>query len=124
MGCFFFALTGSYLRELNNIYRGEQRGTKIHKVVIGTIVGMGLYLIFMYKFIHGLNITISVALNVVCGLLGYELFTKLGSIDDIKKLSSDVAEIVKNLSIIGSFLDKIFGSKHDHTNGHDKNPKK
>ena len=115
IGCFFFAFTGAYLRELNNIYAGRQRDTKIHKVVIGTIVGMGIYLILVYKFIHDLNIIISVALNVICGLLGYEIFNRCSTIDGLKKTSSDVGEIVKNLSVIGSYIDKFFGSKKDQT---------
>ena len=124
IGCFFFAFTGAYLQELSNIYNGKQRGTKIHKVVIGTIVGMGIYLLLVYKFIHDLNITISVALNVISGLLGYEVFNRCSTIDGLKRTSSDIGEIVKNLSIIGSYIDKLFGSKDDHGQDKNKHPKK
>ena len=121
IGCFFFAFTGAYLHELNKIYSGKQRATKIHKIVIGTIIGMGLYLVMTYKFIHDLNISIAVALNVVCGLLGYEIFNRCSSIEGLKDTSKDVGDIVKNLSIIGSAIDKWFGSdKEDDSNHHKK----
>lgn len=112
-GCFFFAFTGSYLQEVSNIYKGKQRVTRIHKVVIGTIIGMGLYLIISAKFLTNAGISLSVAINVLCGLLGYEIFNKCSSIDGMKQTAADINEIVGNLFGIKDYLDKLFRSDND-----------
>ena len=77
------------MQEVSNIYKGKQRVTRIHKVVIGTIIGMGLYLIISAKFLTNAGISLSVAINVLCGLLGYEIFNKCSSIDGMKQTAAD-----------------------------------
>ncbi len=115
IGCFFFSFTGSYIQEIANIYKGKQRSTKIHKVVIGTIIGMGFYLLLVSKFIRNVNISLSVTLNVISGLLGYELFNRTSSIENIKQTTSDINEIFRNLFNIGVSLGKLLGN-HDKSN--------
>lgn len=113
IGCFFFAFTGSYLQEISNIYNGKQRVTKIHKVVIGTIIGMGFYLFISTYFFKHVGVTLSVALNVLSGLLGYEVFNRCSSIEGLKKTSKDINEIVQNLIGIKISFGKITDSDDD-----------
>lgn len=113
IGCFFFAFTGSYLQEISNIYKGKQRVTKIHKVVIGTIIGMGFYLFISAYFFSHVGVTLSVALNVLSGLLGYEVFNRCSSVEGLKSTSKDINEIFQNLLGIKSILGKIADSNDD-----------
>lgn len=108
IGCFFFAFTGSYLQEISNIYNGKQRVTKIHKVVVGTIFGMIIYLVLAARYIENIGVTLSVAINVICGLLGYEIFNRCSTIDGIKKLTQDISDIASNLLHIFDFVGDIF----------------
>ena len=39
-----------------------------------------------------------IAINVLTGALGYEMFNQCSSIDNIKKLSADINEIFRNLT--------------------------
>jgi len=120
IGCFFFAFTGAYLQEVSNIYKGKQRVTKIHKVVIGTIIGMGIYLILAARYIRNVGITLSVTINVICGLLGYEIFNRCSSIDNLKKTASDIHDIISNLFGITDYFDKLFGDQSKDNTPDDK----
>ena len=113
IGCFFFAFTGSYLQEISNIYNGKQRVTKIHKVVVGTIFGMVIYLVLAARYIENIGITLSVAINVICGLLGYEIFHRCSTIEGIKKFTRDIRDIISNLLHIFDFIGDIFKDKPD-----------
>ena len=113
VGCFFFAFTGSYMQEILNIYRGFQRATRIYKVVIGTIIGMGVYLLLSLHLLKNISIPVMIAINVLTGALGYEVFNQCSSIDNIKKLSADINEIFRNLTGIGDFLSRLFGNNND-----------
>lgn len=106
IGCFFFAFTGSYMQEILNIYRGFQRATRIYKVVIGTIIGMGVYLLLSLYVLKKITVPVMIAINVLTGALGYEMFNQCSSIDNIKKLSADINEIFRNLTGIA----RIFSS--------------
>ena len=106
IGCFFFAFTGSYMQEILNIYRGFQRATRIYKVVIGTIIGMGVYLMLSLYVLKRITVPVMIAINVLTGALGYEMFNQCSSIDNIKKLSADINEIFRNLTGIA----RIFSS--------------
>lgn len=112
-GCFFFAFTGSYLQELSNIYNGKQRVTKIHKIVVGTIFGMIIYLVLAARYIENIGITLSVAINVICGLLGYEIFNRCSTINGIKTFTSDLRDIVSNLLHIFDFIGELFKKDND-----------
>ena len=48
-----------------------------------------------------------IAINVLTGALGYEMFNQCSSIDNIKKLSADINEIFRNLTGIA----RIFSSE-------------
>ena len=116
IGCFFFAFTGSYMQEILNIYRGFQRSTRIHKVVIGTIIGMGVYLMLALYVLKNVTVPVMIAINVLTGALGYEIFNQCSSIDNIKKLSADINEIIRNLTGIA----KIFSDdKKDNSDKKD-----
>ena len=110
-GCFFFAFTGSFLQEVINIYKGKQRSTKIHKMIIGTIIGMIIFLLILGRYLNELNVAFSVFANVICGLFGYELFTRSTSLERLKNTTKDIHEIITNLTGIDDLIDKIFGNK-------------
>ena len=96
-GCLFFSFTGSYLQELLNIYRGIQRLTRLHKILIGTIIGTLFYMTIVYRYFKDSNITVLVIVNVFSGSIGYEIFRKCSSLDDFKGFANDVHDIIKNL---------------------------
>ena len=113
IGCFFFAFTGSYMQEILNIYRGFQRSTRIHKVVIGTIIGMGVYLMLALYVLKNVTVPVMIAINVLTGALGYEMFNQCSSINNIKKLSADINEIIRNLTGIA----KVFSDDKKDDSG-------
>ena len=88
-GCLFFSFTGSYLQELLNIYRGIQRLTRLHKILIGTIIGTLFYMTIVYRYFKDSNITVLVIVNVFSGSIGYEIFRKCSSLDDFKGFAND-----------------------------------
>ena len=104
LGYFFFAFTGSYIQEILAVYRGTQKRTKMHKIIIGTIIGALLYFILKNRYLTDMDIISSAAINLFCGSLGYEIFSKCSSIENLKKLARDLHDIVAN--IFG--IDEIF----------------
>ena len=123
LGCFFFAFTGGYLQELLNIYRGIQRSTRLHKIVIGTIIGSLLYMTIVYRYFRDLHITLLVIINVFCGSVGYEIFRKCSSIESMKEAARDVNEIFKNILGIDALLEYKKGKDNSKDESEEKNKK-
>ena len=110
-GCFFFAFTGAFLQEIITIYKGNQRSIKVHKMIIGTIIGMILFMLILGRYLNDMNIAFSVFANVICGLFGYEMFTRSTSLERLKNTTKDIHEIITNLTGIDDLIDRVFGSK-------------
>ena len=110
-GCFFFAFTGAFLQEIITIYKGNQRSIKVHKMIIGTIIGMILFMLILGRYLNDMNIAFSVFANVICGLFGYELFTRSTSLERLKNTTKDIHEIITNLTGIDDLIDRVFGNK-------------
>ena len=123
LGCFFFAFTGSYLQELLNIYRGIQRSTRLHKIIIGTIIGTLLYMTIVYRYFRDLHITLLVIINVFCGSVGYEIFRKCSSIESMKEAARDVNDIFKNILGIDALLEYKKGKDNAKDESEEKDKK-
>lgn len=117
IGCFFFAFTGAYIRELLLLYKSVQKETSLYKIIIGTIIGGLLFFIVQAKYLQGLDFISTVGVNMFSGSLGYEIFSKCSSVENIKQLASDVHDIIK--SIIG--IDDIIQHTHHKDDDADDN---
>ena len=112
LGCSFFAFTGAFLQEIITIYKGHQRSIKIHKIIIGTIIGLILFMLILGRYVEHINISFGIFANVICGLFGYELFSRSSSLDRLKNTTKDIHDIITNLTGIDDLIDRIFGNKN------------
>lgn len=96
IGYFLFALIGSCLKE---IYLFRIKHTTTHKgrmirIVIGTIVATFLSLAFKDWFLPDRGTwKIMSFISFLFGVLGFDLFGKLSSIDGIKDLAKDIRDV-------------------------------
>lgn len=104
IGMMFFAFSGSYLQETLAIYRGSQKSTRLHKIIIGTIIGGLIYLVIQNKYFASLGLTLTTVINVFCGSIGYEIFNRCSSIKSISELADDLHKIISNFFGIDSLL--------------------
>ena len=104
IGTMFFAFSGSYLQETLAIYRGSQKATRLHKIIIGTVIGGLIYLVVQNKYFSNLSITFTTIINVFCGAVGYEIFNRCSSINSMSELANDIHKIIRNIFGIDSLL--------------------
>lgn len=106
IGCFFFSFTGSYIQELLAVYNGIQRTTKIHKLIVGTLIGGVLFFYLSDKYFKDLNVIVTTVANIACGAFGYEVFNRTSSLESLKKTSELIREIIGNLFAIDNLFRK------------------
>lgn len=90
-----FVFFGTCVRELSLVYIGRQNTIDMFKVFIGTLIGIILTSGIKEYYLHDIETTSTQMLlpAFMCGIIGYEVFTRVGSIADIKQLALDVHEI-------------------------------
>lgn len=96
IGYFLFALIGSCLKELY-LYRIRQTTThkgRMIRIIIGTIVATFLSLAFKDLFlIDRCTWKVMSFISFLFGVLGFDLFGKLSSIEGIKDLARDIRDV-------------------------------
>lgn len=95
-----FVFFGTYVREISLVYTRRQKCTDKFKMFIGTLIGIILTSGIKEYYLKGINVdSMQIILPAfMCGVLGYEVFTRIGSISDIKRLARDLREIVSILT--------------------------
>ena len=95
-GYFLFALIGSCLKEVY-LYRIRQTTThkgRMIRIIIGTIVATFLSLAFKDLFLTDRGTwKVMSFISFLFGVLGFDLFGKLSSIDGIKDLARDIRDV-------------------------------
>lgn len=124
IGTMFFAFSGSYIQELLSIYRGSQKTIRLHKIIIGTIIGGLLYLVVQNKYFASLGITLTTVINVFSGSIGYEIFNRCSSIENMKKLANDINDIIRNIFGLDSMLKNKAKEEEEEENHSNKKRKK
>ena len=96
IGYFLFALIGSCLKEVY-LYRIRQTTThkgRMIRIIIGTIVATFLSLAFKDLFLTDRGTwKVMSFISFLFGVLGFDLFGKLSSIDGIKDLARDIRDV-------------------------------
>ena len=96
IGYFLFALIGSCLKEVY-LYRIRQTTThkgRMIRIMIGTIVATFLSLAFKDLFLTDRGTwKVMSFISFLFGVLGFDLFGKLSSIDGIKDLARDIRDV-------------------------------
>jgi hypothetical protein len=105
IGCFFFAFTGAYIRETVCMYTGVQKEASLHKIIIGTIIGGALFNGLRDKYFIDFSLISITIINIISGTVGYEVFSKCSSIENIKQLARDIHDIIKSIVGIDDVLD-------------------
>lgn len=90
-----FVFFGTCVREISLIYIARQPGIDRSKIFIGTLIGIMLTSGIKEYYLYDIEVTNLQMLlpSFMCGMIGYEVFTKIGSIKDIKQLANDIHEI-------------------------------
>ena len=100
IGFFIFSFTGSFVKELylTNTSNGEHEFVP-YRVIMSTLIASFGSLAFKGYFLntpeHSWMIMIFV--SFVFGLLGFEIFQRLSTIDGVKSLASDIHDIAINI---------------------------
>lgn len=123
MGLFLFALGGSFLKETYNSYSKKTKSVDIFRIVVSTILAVVLTETVRDLVDFECTKRILLGMAFLLGLLGYELFVRLSSIEGIIGLSRDIRTIIEN--ILGSAIDTIFKhhTKKEENNKDDKGKK-
>ena len=104
IGAFFFSFSGAYIQELLSIYRGVQKHPKLYKVIIGTAIGAMLYIYIFEKYIGNLGVATTTIINTFSGSVGYEIYNRCNTLEGIKKLATDINDIITSFLGIDSIL--------------------
>lgn len=107
-----FVFFGTYLREISLVYIARQQGINRFKIFIGTLIGVILTSGIKEYYLRDMEINSLQMLlpSFMCGMIGYEVFTRIGSIKDIKQLANDIHEIFSIL--MGKYEDEDDDEKH------------
>ena len=86
------------------MYKGNQRDATNYKIIIGTIVGGLLFIIIKDKYFISYDYMSTLIINIFAGTIGYELYNKCSSLEQMKNLAKDIHDIISNILDIDDFL--------------------
>ena len=87
------------------MYTGVQKEASLHKIIIGTIIGGALFNGLRDKYFIDFSLISITIINIISGTVGYEVFSKCQSIENIKQLARDIHDIIKSIVGIDDVLD-------------------
>lgn len=97
-GYFLFALCGSFIKESYNNYINKKEKIETIKIVISTVISVTItYMIKEYFFQDEQYRKLCLSISLILGILGFEIFTKISTVEGLKSLSMDIHIIIKNL---------------------------
>lgn len=95
---FIFAFIGSLLKEMYNTNTDYDYNFDPYKVISGTFVSTFATVVFKHYYPKELDWELMIVITFVFGLLGYEIFTKLTSLEKI----FDFIDRIKSITDIKS----------------------
>lgn len=105
IGLILFALAGAFFKEFFESYKNNSRIYPF-KIIIATVISSTLSFSIKEYFFPDINsMKPMLAVSLIFGIIGFELFTKISSIEGIKSLSADIGIIIKNLIFTVEHLD-------------------
>lgn len=105
LGYLIFAFIGSFLKELYNANNVKKYRFEAHRVISSTVVASIACWSLRAHFIDDYNYAVSAFAGFTLGLLGFEIFKNLSSIEGIKHLIRDAKEIYRLLTNFNSSVD-------------------
>jgi len=89
---FFPSLIGSFGKEYLAIMQGKARKISIPKMIIASLTSTILLFGFSDVLLSKISFKILMVLAFVTGLVGFQLFEQLSTLEGIKKLANDFKE--------------------------------
>ena len=118
LGCLIFSFLGSLFKEIYNTNNIKKYEFAPYKVICSTVVGSIASSVFRAHYFSDATYAENALITFIFGLLGFEIFKDLTSVEGIKRLIGKIKEIT-GILFGGNSLDKPKGDKDDKNTEND-----